>query len=41
MASVLTFKVVIIGDAAIGKTCLIKRFHTKQFSANEEATIAA
>lgn len=36
-----TFKVVIVGDKSIGKTCIIKRFQDNQFKENEEMTLGA
>ena len=36
-----TFKVVIIGDKSIGKTCIIKRFQDNTYSEHEEMTLGA
>ena len=37
----LTFKVVIIGDQNVGKTCLIKRHTQNVFSNHEDPSIGA
>ena len=37
----LTFKVVIIGDKSVGKTCIVKRYIERSFSSLNEATIGA
>ena len=36
-----TFKVVIVGDQNVGKTCLLKRFIEGNFSENEDMTLGA
>mmetsp|Transcript_32113 Transcript_32113/g.49112 ORF Transcript_32113/g.49112 Transcript_32113/m.49112 type:complete len:81 (-) Transcript_32113:505-747(-) len=36
-----TFKVVIVGDQGVGKTCLLKRFIDGNYSENEEMTLGA
>jgi GTPase SAR1 family protein len=36
-----TFKVVIVGDKSIGKTCIIKRFQDNTFTEREEMTLGA
>jgi len=36
-----TFKVVIIGDKQIGKTCIIKRFKDGTFKEDEDVTLGA
>ena len=35
----LLFKVILIGDSATGKSCLLKRLIDRDFSANHEVTI--
>lgn len=37
----LTYKVVIIGDKAVGKTSVVKRYIEKSFSIITESTIGA
>ena len=41
MSNLQSFKVVIIGDANIGKTCLVKRFIEGGFNAGESTTMGA
>jgi GTPase SAR1 family protein len=36
-----TFKVVIVGDCNVGKTCLIKRYIEGTFQQGEDATLGA
>jgi GTPase SAR1 family protein len=36
-----TFKVVIVGDTSVGKTCLLKRFNDDTFKAGEQATLGS
>lgn len=36
-----TFKVVIVGDTSVGKTCLLKRFHDDTFKEGENATLGS
>ena len=38
---VFTYKVVIIGDKAVGKTSIVKRYTEKSFSVITESTIGA
>jgi len=39
--SLATFKVVIIGDQNVGKTCMLKRFIEGTFSEQEDMTLGA
>jgi small GTP-binding protein len=36
-----TLKIVILGDAGVGKTCLMKRYETNTFTGQYKATIGA
>ncbi|KAJ3437340.1 drab5 [Anaeramoeba flamelloides] len=36
-----SFKIVILGESAVGKTSLLLRFHKNQFSTQLESTIGA
>ena len=35
------FKIVILGDSNVGKTCLLQQFVNKQFSMSYKATVGA
>ena len=36
-----TFKVILIGDSSVGKSCIIKRLGTNTFTEEHEVTIGA
>ena len=37
--SVVSHKIVLLGDMGVGKTCICNRYHSGEFSTSHEATI--
>lgn len=40
-SNIMTFKIVLVGDKSVGKTCLVKRYTDNQFSLETQSTIGA